>query len=97
MKKFIPNFCEIKLADKSYIYLVRFSENSSVKLEHDFSSTSQTYTGVIISAYMETMRSLLRLFPNFLDEVSLQPNKELVSLGFVQVEPTELELFWTKK
>lgn len=95
---FKPHFVEIKLDNKDYLYIVHYREHSSIHLVHVFNSISDTYMGIELKGFVEEVRGLLRAFPNFVEEFSFhETKKDLLAMGFVQTEPTELEIMLYKK
>ena len=94
---FKPHFSEIKQSNKDYIYLIHYAQHCTVQATLCYNSIGQSYSGVMLEAFVETFRGLLREFPNFLEEVDYEPRKELIKLGFVETEPSDLELSLYKK
>lgn len=94
---FKPCFSELKQSDKDILYIVHPYENTTIILRDCYNSIGDSYMGIQIEAFIENIRGLLRTYPNFLEVVDLQPRRELKELGFVQVEPTELEVMLYKK
>lgn len=96
--KFKPYYCEIVQPDKNVLFLVQFDKGSLIKLTLVYNSISGGYMGVTADAFIETMRYLLRLFPNFFEEIDYRPDVTLMKMGFEKREPTEHELFvWQKR
>lgn len=95
-KKFKPHFSEIRQENKDILYIVHYAKDSTIKVIHVYNSIGQSYMGVEVEAFVETLRGLLREFPDFLEVLGHDPRKELAKLGFVQMEPTDMELMLYK-
>lgn len=95
--EFKPCYSEIRKSDKSILFLVHYAKDSTVHVENVYNSISYTYMGITINCFTDTLRGLLRTFPDFLEVLGHDPRKDLKKLGFVEVEPTELELMLYKK
>lgn len=93
MKKFIPTFSEIRMPNKDYLYIVRYSEYSTIKMVLVYNSISQGYMGVTIDAFVDSLRGLLNVYPDFLQNTGVDPCKELSKMGFTKREPTEMEMY----
>lgn len=88
----MKTFAVLKRADKSYLYLVRYEKDSTVIIEYVYNSISSTYMGSKLDGFVENIRGLLRAVPNFIEDFEgSNPERSLLELGFVQVEPTELD------
>ena len=88
---FKPHYSEIKQSDKSQLFIVHYAEHSSINITHVFNCISDTYMGITVDGFTETLRGLLRMFPNFLEVIGYNPRKELAELGFIETKPTKLE------
>ena len=94
---FKPFYSEIKQDNKDNTYLVHYAEHSTVKLTDAYNSAGDSYFGVEIECFIENIRGVLRVFPNFIDEVDVDVRRGLSKLGFEKREPTEMELLLYKK
>lgn len=96
--KFKPYYCEIPQPDKDVLFLVYFSHGSLLKLTLEYNSIGGSYMGVSVDAFIETMRYLLKIYPNFFEDIDYRPDVALTKMGFEKREPTERELFiWQKR
>lgn len=93
---FQPHYSEIRKG-KNALFLVHYSEHSTIKLYLVYNEISSTYMGVTLDGFVENIRGLIYAFPNFLDVVCLDPAKELAALGFKRTEPTAIELLLYNK
>ena len=93
---FLPHYSEIKQG-KGYLYLIHYSEHSTVALHLVYNEISSTYMGIKLDGFIENIRGLLSRYPDFLEVICLDPKRDLAKLGFKQVEPTVLELLLYKK
>lgn len=89
---FKKTFAKITQPNKSHKYIVEYAKDSTVIVEHSYNSISGTYIGVRVDGFVENIRGLLRTIPNFLDEVTIDPCKELLRIGFEERQPTDLEI-----
>lgn len=91
---FNPTFCEIRQESKDVVYLVNYDKDSTVKLVDTYNSISQGYMGVQLIAFVETIRGLLRAYPDFLETqyIGHDPRRALKELGFTEIEPTKMQL-----
>lgn len=88
----MKTFKRIPQANKDYLFIVEFDNGSSIQMKNTYSYISGTYTGTKISGYVETVRLVLAIMPNFLEEFDgYDPINSLKLLGFIEVEPTKLE------
>lgn len=87
---FTPTYSTIR-TKKDVVYIVHYARHSTVILRYVYNGISDTYMGLHIECFIETLRGLLNAFPNFLQVVDLEAEKELESLGFEKVPPTKLE------
>lgn len=93
---FQPHYSEIK-SGKDYLYLIHYSEHSTVALHLVYNEISSTYMGIKLDGFIENIRGLLRSYPDFLEVVCLDPKRDLAKLGFKKTEATVLELLLYKK
>jgi hypothetical protein len=91
MNTFKPSYSVINQKNKDILFIVHYAEHSTVHATNAYNSAGQSYFGVELSGFVETFRGLLRVFPNFLEVLGHDPKSELKELGFVEVEPTDLE------
>lgn len=93
---FQPHYSEIRTG-KNFMFLVHYSKHSTVRLQLVFSEISSTYTGIKLDGFVENIRGLLYMYPNFLEVVGIDPTRELAMLGFIKSEPTAMELLLYQK
>lgn len=88
---FQPHFSEIRKG-KNTLFLVHYSEHSTIKLYLVYNEISSTYLGVTLDGFVENIRGLLYAYSNFLEVVGFDIAKELAELGFKRTKPNAIEL-----
>lgn len=95
--EFKPNYSKIKKENKDIVFNVHPYRDSTVTFIYTFNSISGTYMGVMVECFVDTMRGFLREYPSFFEEVSeYEFENDLKKLGFIEVEPSRVELLITK-
>lgn len=88
----MKTFSIIKLSTKDWLFIVK-NQSVTINMRLGYSSITKTYTGTMFESYVENIRALLQLEPNFLVEFkTFRPEESLIELGYKQVEPTAQEI-----
>lgn len=86
-------YCEITLPNKDIEVIVWYNHNSRVHLRYCYNSISQTYMGLQCLTFISELRGLLRVCPDFFEQVSEQDyRKNLKALGFENIEPSDADI-----
>ncbi len=86
MKK---TYSVIRRKDKSYVYTLNDGSNRLTFIYH-FSTISETYMGMELKAFDDNWQFLKRNI-HLLDIFHGEFEKEIKFLGYIQVEPTEVD------
>jgi hypothetical protein len=95
--EFKPNYSKIVKENKDIVFNVHHYRDSTISFIYTYNSISNTYMGVMVDCFIDTMRGFLRVYPDFFENISeYEFEKDIQKLGFVEVAPSEVELLITK-
>lgn len=81
-----------KCPNNDYVIKVTYADGCTVRLRYCYNNIGNSYSGTMIESFVESIRGLLRVCPNFFDEFDTSDyNRSLMQLGFTEVEFPEKE------
>lgn len=87
--EFTKTWQEIRLPNKNYKVILNYAPGCNAHFEYAYNGISNTYMGLMVDSFVETIRGLLRVCPDFF-ELDLDRYRETFEkIGFTQTEPTE--------
>lgn len=88
----IKTFIEYRLPNNDYAVIVNV-DGYTLYFTYAFNSINGSYIGLSLENFINSIRGVLRLIPDFferLDEYSWK--KDLLNMGFNLIEPTEKDI-----
>lgn len=90
--EFTKTWQEIRLPNKSYQVILTYAPGCKVYFKYVYNSISMGYMGLTADSFVETIRGLLRVCPDFF-ELDLDRYRETFEkIGFAQTDPTESDI-----
>jgi len=89
----MKTYTEIKKENKDYHVILTYAKDCQVHFTYCYNSIANTYSGLQINTFTNSIRGLLRVCPDFFNDLSEHEYRKCFErLGFEYVTPTQTEL-----
>lgn len=86
-------YCEIKKPNKDIYIILKYANNCSVHFTYCYNPISDTYTGLQVNSFIDSVRGLLRICPDFFNDLCEHDYvRHFNKLGFDKTDPTETDI-----
>ena len=83
--------------NKDIVYIVGYGDASSIKLVVSHNSIGNSYYGVRIESFIESVRGFMYKYPDLLEKADGSVEEYLKGHGFVEVKPSKTDILLYKK
>lgn len=88
-KEFKKTFSEIRLPNKDIVIRIQYANNCMATFKYVFNSISGGYMGLMADSFIDSIRGLLYVVPDFFQMMDHSYEKELIRMGFEKIQPSE--------
>lgn len=86
MTQFKKQFSEMGLPNKDYIIMVWYAPECYAKFIFCYNSISGGYMGLQVDSFIEDIRGLLKVVPDFFEQIDQDYPRRLKEMGFEEVD-----------